>query len=480
MQWFGAVKPDMPYTESGVTVYPSAGPYYIQSRDVGKSLVEVRNPYYKGSRPANPDKIVWTMNTDQDQSLLQVKAGQADVDVQGPPPTANASLASQYGVNKQRFHVGGTSCLQYWALNTSRAPFNSLKARQAVNWAIDRPALVRLAGKFGARRTDQILVPGMPGYKPYNLYAFRGANPNLAKKIDPLLAGHTAVIFYPNTQLHVNMAQVIAYDLEKIGMKTKDEPIPGSIYARTLGTRGVNMDIAWSGWCADYLDPFDYINVNLDGRSIQAQNNLNFAYLNNAKLNKAMDAAANLTGAARTKAYQTLDYQIMKNYAPWVHVRNQKRRLLHVDPHAQLRVLVVLRKAGLQRTLGRLATHAGLCSWARLRPEHSIHPPTTAGGTTRSISHYGLAAAAGPPRSTVPASGPRATAINEPPMVSFGEYAWGHEGKPRSPERAQTAQPSPLVPHRPHPLPLHTREVAGSIPAAPIQPLQPWENPHGS
>ena len=318
MQWFGAVKPDMPYTESGVAVYPSAGPYYIQSRDVGKSLVEVRNPYYKGSRPANPDKIVWTMNTDQDQSLLQVKAGQADVDVQGPPPTANASLASQYGVNKQRFHVGGTSCLQYWALNTSRAPFNSPKARQAVNWAIDRPALVRLAGKFGARRTDQILVPGMPGYKPYNLYAFRGANPNLAKKIDPLLAGQTAVIFYPNTPLHVNMAQVIAYDLEKIGMKTKDEPIPGSIYARTLGTRGVNMDIAWSGWCADYVDPFDYINVNLDGRSIQAQNNLNFAYLNNAKLNKAMDAAANLTGTARTKSYQTLDYQIMKNYAPWV------------------------------------------------------------------------------------------------------------------------------------------------------------------
>jgi len=31
-----------------------------------------------------------------------------------------------------------------------------------------------------------------------------------------------------------------------------------------------------------------------------------------------MDAAANLTGAARAKAYQKLDYNIMKNYAPWV------------------------------------------------------------------------------------------------------------------------------------------------------------------
>ena len=111
-----------------------------------ESLVEARNPYYKGTRPANPDKIVWTMNTDQDQSLLQVKAGQVDVDAGLPPPTANASLAQQYGVNKSRFFVGGTSCVLYWALNTTRAPFNTLAARKAVNWALDRPAMVRLFG----------------------------------------------------------------------------------------------------------------------------------------------------------------------------------------------------------------------------------------------------------------------------------------------------------------------------------------------
>jgi peptide/nickel transport system substrate-binding protein len=319
MQWFGAVKPDMPYTTSGITTsYPSAGPYYIASREVGKSLVEKRNPFYKGSRPANPDEIAWTMNTDQDQSLLQVKAGQADVDAGAPPPTANASLAAQYGVNKSRFFVGGTSCVLYWAMNTSRAPFNTLKARQAINWAIDRPATVRLFGAFGAKRSDQILVPGVPGYKPYNLYAFRGANPTLAKKIDPALAGQNAVIFHSTSNTAVNAAQIAAYNLSKIGMKTTDKPVPGAIYYKTLGTKGVDFDLARAGWCADYFDPFDYINVNLDGRSIQAQNNVNFAYMNSASLNKAMDAAANLTGAARTNAYRKLDYTIMKNYAPWV------------------------------------------------------------------------------------------------------------------------------------------------------------------
>jgi peptide/nickel transport system substrate-binding protein len=319
MQWFGAVKPNMPYTTSGVAgSYPSAGPYYIASREVGKSLVEKRNPFYKGPRPANPDQIVWSMNTDQDQGLLQVKSGQVDVDAGGPPPTSNASLEAQYGVNKSRFFVGGTSCVLYWALNNSRAPFNSISARKAINWALDRPAQVRLFGKLGAKRSDQILVPGVPGYHPYNLYAFRGANPAKAKSIDPSLSGKTAVIFHSTSSTAVNSAQIAAFNLSKIGMSTKDKPVPGSIYYKTLGTKGVDFDLARAGWCADYFDPFDYINVNLDGRSIQDANNVNFAYANIPALNKAMDAAANLTGAARTKAYQKLDYTIMQKWAPWV------------------------------------------------------------------------------------------------------------------------------------------------------------------
>jgi peptide/nickel transport system substrate-binding protein len=317
MQWFGAVEPNMAYTSSGLNTYPSAGPYYIQSREVGRSLVEARNPNYKGSRPANPDKIVWTMNTDQDQSLLQAKAGQIDLDAAGPPPTANASLSAQYGLNKTRFFVGGSSCVLYWALNTTRAPFNTLKARQAANWALDRPAMVRLYGKYGAKRSDQILVPGVPGFKAYNLYAFRGANPAQAKKVDPGISGNVT-IFHSTSPLAVNIAQIAAFNLSKIGLKTTDKPVPGSIYYKALGTKGVDFDLARAGWCADYFDPFDYINVNLDGRSIQAENNVNFAYMSDASLNKLMDAAANLTGSARTAAYQKLDYTIMKNYAPWV------------------------------------------------------------------------------------------------------------------------------------------------------------------
>ena len=116
----------------------------------------------------------------------------------------------------------------------------------------------------------------------------------------------------------MNISQVAAFNLTKIGMKTTDKPVPGSIYYKSLGTKGADYDLARAGGCADYFDPFDYINVNLDGRSIQAQNNVDYAYLNSPKLNGLMDRAAGLSGSARTLAYQKLDYTIMKDYAPWV------------------------------------------------------------------------------------------------------------------------------------------------------------------
>jgi len=95
MGWFTAVKPDLPYTSQGVNTFAAAGPYYIASRDPGRTTVLKRNPNYKGPRPANPDQIVYTANVDPDQSLLQVKAGQADIDNLGNVPTSSAQLAQQ-------------------------------------------------------------------------------------------------------------------------------------------------------------------------------------------------------------------------------------------------------------------------------------------------------------------------------------------------------------------------------------------------
>ena len=65
------------------------------SRDIGRQITVKRNKFYKGSRPANADDDPdITVNTNLDQSLLQVKANQVDYDMGGLPATAHADLGA--------------------------------------------------------------------------------------------------------------------------------------------------------------------------------------------------------------------------------------------------------------------------------------------------------------------------------------------------------------------------------------------------
>jgi peptide/nickel transport system substrate-binding protein len=321
MQWFTAVPANLPYSTTGLNVYPAAGPYYIASRNPGRSTVLKRNPYYKGNRPANPDQIVFTPNVNRDQSLLQVKAGQADMDIEGLPATATAQLGQQYGINKGRFYVGSTSCVNYMTMNTARAPFNNVALRKAVNYAIDRPAQVRLLGAYAGKRTSQLLVPGIPGYKPYNAYPLAGADVAKAKAIGgaAIAAAPTLNVVHTTSTASTNRAQVAEFNLKQVGFKVNDQPTPATNYYQVIQTRGTTYNFVTNGgWCADYFDPFDYINVLFDGRKLQAANNNNYAYFNNAAFNKGLDHAASLSGAARAAAYAKLDQDLMVKYAPVV------------------------------------------------------------------------------------------------------------------------------------------------------------------
>jgi peptide/nickel transport system substrate-binding protein len=321
MQWFTADKTSLPYSADGLNVFPSAGPYYISSRDPGRSTVLKRNPYYKGSRPANPDQIVFTPNVNIDQSLLQVKAGQSDLDIGGVPPTASADLANTYGVNKSRFFVGPTSCVNYMSMNNDRAPFNNVALRKAVEYAIDRPAQVRLLGAFAGKRTDQILVPGIPGYKSFNVYPLKGADVAKAKSVGgaAIASAPTVNFVHTTSSYSTNRAQVAEFNLKQIGFKINDTPTPSTNFYQVVGTKGSTYDITSNGgWCADYFDPYDYLNVLFDGRNIQPANNVGYSYFNSPTFNSGLDHAASLSGAARAKAYAKLDQDLMVKYAPVV------------------------------------------------------------------------------------------------------------------------------------------------------------------
>lgn len=334
MNWFTATDPATPYGEQDVNTVVGGGPYWISSREIGRNLVLDRNKNYKGNRPANPDKIVITVNVDENQGLLQVKAGQVDyIGPTGVPASSAAELGEQFGINKGRFFVLPTSATSYWALAAlPGAPFSSLKLRQAVNWAIDRPAQVRISGKYGGRRTVQILPPAMPGFIQNNsLYAYKSANPAKAKQVAGDVSNVPAIrILHRNSAANINRAQIMRYNLEQMGLKAKTESVPTSqLFSRAGDPAKGDYDMIAIGWQADYADPRNFINVLLDGRQIPKEGSSNnAAFFNSSKFNKAMDAVDKLAGEPRMKAFGNLDLQIMREGAPWAPYINGNNRLL--------------------------------------------------------------------------------------------------------------------------------------------------------
>jgi ABC-type oligopeptide transport system substrate-binding subunit len=329
MPFFCAVPTNTALDPNGVNTPSAAGPYYIASRTVKRQIVLKRNPNYHGPRPANLDQIIYTFGVDPNATLLAIKANQADWAVDGVPPAAYSDLWDQYGptskagkAGKEQFFVNAQLGTSYLAMNTSRSLFGSANARKAINFAIDRPNYLRQGGAYAGKVTDQILPPGVNGYKPVSTYPLKAPDIAKAKSLGGGLAGQTMVLYTSNSPTANLRAQIIQADMQAIGLKTDVKVFARATQIQKEGTKGEPFDMTTEGWIADYADPYDFINILLSGDSIHASNNNNVAYFNDPGFNAKMLAASKLFGSARTAAYAKLDADITNNAAPWAATHN--------------------------------------------------------------------------------------------------------------------------------------------------------------
>jgi len=327
MPFFQALPLNMATDPKGVDAYPSAGPYYIVSRDVGRQITVKQNPNYKGSRPRNVDTFSIAVNTNLDQSLLQVKANQVDYDMGGLPPSAHADLANQYGINKGQYQVHPLVETDYMALNTDRPAFKTVALRKAANFAIDRPAMLRVRGAFAGKRTDQILPPGMGGFRDEKIYPIKGSDYTKAKSLAGSACGDVTLITATSATGQA-LGQVAKYNLSQMGCNVTVRTFQGFQLYVFAGQKGAAFDAALGGWNQDYPDPYDFLNVLLSGDFIHENNNNNLAYFSDPAINKKLNEANKLSGDARYKAYGALDLEITKNHAPWVSYDNRNEREL--------------------------------------------------------------------------------------------------------------------------------------------------------
>ena len=311
---------------------PGTGPYMISQYRPGSSLTLVRNPHFRqwsyAAQPAGyPNVIRFEQMTDPQQRQSAVAAGRADlVDLSGNGQPSRP-LAVQYPT---RVHSGLKLFTTFLFLNTRQPPFTSLKARQALNYAIDRARIIRLFD-FGSSEADptcQILPAGSPYYKPYCPYTAAAGDgawhgPDLATAVR--LAHESGTTHVPVTVWNMAGKPVGAYLvdlLRQLGYRATVRNVSGDQFFAAAGNSSRKIQIGLAGWGADFPAASDFFLPVLTCRSFyqnpaSTANLAEFCDPHADELASQAQAAQQTDPAAARKLWASID-RIVTDQAPWV------------------------------------------------------------------------------------------------------------------------------------------------------------------
>jgi peptide/nickel transport system substrate-binding protein len=331
---------------TGNDVPPGTGPYMWQSYNPNSQAVLVRNPYFHewsaAAQPAgNPDKIIEKYGLSISDEVTQVQNGQANEVFDGdviPSDRLNELNSPQYA---NQVHVNPLTADWYFALNTRTPPFNNVKARQAINFAADRNAYVKIGGGPSlAVPTCQVLPPNFPGYQPYCPYTSgsgttKWAGPDIAKAKQLVqqsgTAGMKVVVNSASDDTSKALAQQMVADMNKIGYKATTQLLTGSIQYPFIqnSDNSSKWNVAWSAWYQDYPTASDFLNVLTGCGSIHPHSDAspNIAAFCDKSIQAQMDKALSLGQTNPTQAnniWAQVDHAVT-DQAPWVDLFNPKQ-----------------------------------------------------------------------------------------------------------------------------------------------------------
>jgi YVTN family beta-propeller protein len=272
VQGFSApVPPGTPDHETGSHTMPGTGPYKITT--VGGTQVRfARNPFFRewshAAQPdGNPDAIVWrTVPTAQD-AVTAIEHGRADW-MFGLIPRAQYRQLILH--DPAQVHSSPEFAVEFAPLNTHRAPFNDVRVRRALNYAINRNTIVKLyGGPSFATPTCQPIMPGLPGYQRYCPYTLRprpdGAwtAPNLARArrlvSESGTRGERVDVWGQSDNAYIphQVPAYVAGVLRSLGYRVHLHLAPSAAITQAMRT---HFQLSADGdWGADYPDPSSYL-----------------------------------------------------------------------------------------------------------------------------------------------------------------------------------------------------------------------------
>jgi ABC-type transport system substrate-binding protein/DNA-binding SARP family transcriptional activator len=324
-----------PATTSPNLAPPGTGPYRIAAWNARRGARLVRNPRFRGAgdRPAGfADRIEFTSSllAKKENNVATVERGGADalfVASLIDPLLAHGRLKALVARAPGQVHSGPAPSTNWMFLNTRRPPFDSLRVRQAVNFATDRAALVEMGGgPEVATPTCQIVPHAFPGFEPYCPYS---ANPApgrgwIAPDVERAhrliaqsgRAGASVVIDVPRGQQNGGGTYFVSL-LRRLGFRARLRLIPPEAYFDRINAPGSRDQMGFFGWSDDYLSASTFLETNFTCAAGDPP------HLCDAGVTRARARARATTGPDAAAAWAAVDRRLV-DLAPFVPTVNDR------------------------------------------------------------------------------------------------------------------------------------------------------------
>lgn len=308
----------------------SSGPYkVVKNENDGETLLLERNTYWSAStdaeRKAYPDKIDVKSGLDSSVINQRLSASQGadskavttDTNL-GPAELAKVTGDKELAARVGTGHFGYTN---YIAFNPTVKPFNNVKVRQAISYAIDRSSVVNAAGGSSLAEAATTFLPNQKsfGYEPYDLFP-AGDSGNAAKAKELLKEagypnGLTVTLTHNNAQnfkTSPEIATALQDALKKAGITVKLQGLEDNNYSDTVRKVKTEPGFFLATWGADWPSGGPFLAPIFDGRQIVKDGaNFNSGLLNDKSVNAEIDAINKLTDLdAAAKRWGALDKKI--------------------------------------------------------------------------------------------------------------------------------------------------------------------------
>ncbi|MGN4127426.1 ABC transporter substrate-binding protein [Lysinibacillus sphaericus] len=301
--------------EEGLSTNPvGTGPFkFVEWKRNDSITIEKNAEYYLDGLP-KLDKVIYRSIPDNSARLNALTAGEVDV-VDGLSPSDKASIEANANlqlIERPSMNVG------YLGLTVTRPPFDNVKVRQAVNYAIDKQALVDAFYEGLAEPAKNPMPPVISGYNdaitgyeydPEKAKALLAEAGYDGKEIE-LWAMPVPRPYMPDGQ---KVAEAIQKNLADVGIPSKIVTFEWATYLEKA--QNGEADAFLLGWTGDNGDADNFLYTLLDGDNIGSNN---YTFYDNQDLHKVLVAAqSEIDEDKRNELYKQAQ-EIISADAPWV------------------------------------------------------------------------------------------------------------------------------------------------------------------